>query len=353
MQRVFFATAVVLLFGSFLRATEPLPVAIKPTDPKIAYIGRVDLRDPAGPRMQWSASTVSVRFKGTALQMRVKDSGKNRYAIRIDAGEPKTITPAQGESLVDLASGLPDAEHEVQVVKATEAFVGIVQFLEFRLNEGAQLLEPQRSTRRIEVIGDSISCGYGNEAASEKERFSPTTENAYFTYGAMTARALNAEYTCVAWSGKRMDTDKGLPMIYDLALPTDPGSTWDFSQSKADVVLINLATNDFGKVVPDEDAWTKTYVEFVQRVRKNYPDATIYLASGPMMWGERLKTLKTYLDKIESDLKAAGETKLRQIHFPTQNKDRDGLGADWHPNIKTNQLMADQWVKAIKTDLGW
>lgn len=352
MKRVF-ALAAVVLFASWLRAAEPLPVVVQSNDPKVAYIGRVDLRDTGGPRMQWSASTVSIRFKGTALQMRVKDSGKNRYAVSIDGAEPKMITPDKGESLVDLASGLADAEHEVKVVKATEAFVGVVQFMEFRLNQGAELLEPKRLKRRIEVIGDSISCGYGNEAPNEKEHFSPTRENAYYTYGAMTARALDAEYTCVAWSGKRMDTDKGLPTIYDLALPTDPKSTWDFSQAKADVVLINLATNDFGKQVPDQEAWTKTYVEFVQRVRKNYPDATIYLASGPMMYGEKLKTLKTYLDKIESDLKAAGETKVHQIHFPTQNRDRDGLGADWHPNIKTNQLMSEQWVKAIKTHVGW
>ena len=56
----------------------------------------------------------------------------------------------------------------------------------------------------MEVIGDSISCGYGNEAANEHEHFSPTTENAYFSYGAIAARAFNADYTCIAWKWEKV-----------------------------------------------------------------------------------------------------------------------------------------------------
>ena len=87
----------------------------------------------------------------------------------------------------------------------------------------------------------------------------------------------------VAWSGRKMWPDNNIPAIYDRALPTDPTSRWDFARWTPDSVLINLATNDFGAGVPDADQWTAAYAAFVRRVRTNYPKATIYLSSGPMM----------------------------------------------------------------------
>ncbi len=72
------------------------------------------------------------------------------------------------------------------------------------------------------MIGDSISCGYGNEGKSQNEHFSPDTENARDAYGAIAARRLGADYACVAWSGRKMWPDNTVPEIYDRALPQDP-----------------------------------------------------------------------------------------------------------------------------------
>src|SRR5207248_2231555 len=100
--------------------------------------------------------------------------------------------------------------------------------------------------RRLEVIGDSISCGYGNEGKDQNEHFAAQTENACETYGFLTARRFGAGYACVAWSGKKMWPDNTVGEFYDRALPADPDSTWEFSKWTPDVVVINLATNDFG-----------------------------------------------------------------------------------------------------------
>ena len=178
-------------------------------------------------------------------------------------------------------------------------------------------------------------------------------------YGAVAARLMNAEYVCIAWSGRKMWPDNTIPSIYDLALPQDKASAWDFSKWTPDAVLINLATNDFGKGnAPDEAQWTAAYVEFVKRVRKNYPNAMIYLATGSMMsdWPadkKPLTVLKGYMAKIENDLKTQGETKIRVLHFDPQNPQRDGLGGDWHPNLKTHALMAKKFAAALQADLGW
>ncbi len=340
-------------------AQQALPVAVKPTDPNLHYTGRFDLKDGAGPRCQWSASMVTIRFKGTDLQAGINEGGDNYYEVVLDGKTLTVIHPSKGVSVVDLARNVPDGEHIAQFVRRTEAHLGITQFTGFYLNAGGQLLVPPKSSRKIEVIGDSITCGYGNESTNKKEPFIPRNENAWMSYGAIAARAVDAEYVAVAWSGRTMWPKDTMPEVYDRILPDDAVSKWDFSAWQPDVVLINLATNDFGQTSPDEATWTAAYKDFLRHVRKNYPHAMIYIASGSMMTDDDppgtklLSTLKLYLERIETEMKAEGEAKIRQIHFDPQNVAIDGIGGHWHPNIKTHQKMAQRWIAALERDMGW
>jgi lysophospholipase L1-like esterase len=331
-------------------------LSIPAGDARLRYSGRFDWREAGGPRCQWPASAVTVRFRGTGISARLKEGGKDRWQVVVDGQPTIVLDLREGEHLYPLAGDLAGKEHTVQIVKCTESFVGTTQILGFELPHGSRILEQTPPARRIEVIGDSISAGYGNEAASEKEHFSPATENAYRTYGAIAARALNADYSCLAWSGRKMWPDNTLPEIYDRALPLDAGSTWDFSKWQPDVVLINLATNDFGKGPPDEKGWTGAYKEFIARVRKNYPQAHIYCAIGTMMgdWGEHksLTILRGYIDSIVKDVQAGGEDKIHVIDFGTQDA-KNGLGADWHPSVKTHEVMAKQLEATLRRDLKW
>jgi lysophospholipase L1-like esterase len=274
----------------------------------------------------------------------------------VDGKPTFALQMRDGKHLYSVAQGLPPGEHTVRLVKATEAFCGVTQFLGFQVNQGGGLLPLPTPMRRIEVIGDSISCGYGNEADSKDEHFSPKTENVYFTYGAIAARQLAADYVCVAWSGKKMWPDNSIPEIYDRTLPQDAKSQWDFSQPKPDVVLINLATNDFGKSNPDEAGWMGAYKAFIARLRQHYPQAEIYCATSPMMgdWGvnKARTTVQGYLTRIVSDLNAAGDNKVHLIEFATQDA-KNGIGADWHPSIKTHEIMANKMVATLRKDLGW
>ncbi|MBV9864556.1 MAG: hypothetical protein JO316_04350 [Abitibacteriaceae bacterium] len=350
---VTFATQVPRALGA---DTNALPTAIAANDPNIRYIGRFDQRAQTGPRCQWPASTVALKFRGTDLNVRLNEQGHDRWQVEVD-GQPTTVLePQEGQPTYAVATGLPAGEHTARLVKCTESFVGTTQILGFQLNQGGQLLPQQAPQRRLEIIGDSISCGYGNEAPNQQEHFSLKTENAYYTYGAIAARALGADYTCIAWSGKKMWPDNTMPELYGRALPLDPGSKWDFTQWTPDVVLINLATNDFGKENPDEAGWTGAYKGFIGRLRQLYPKAEIYCAIGTMMgdWGPNkpLTTVRDYLGKVVADSKAAGDTKVHLIDFGTQDL-KNGIGADWHPSRKTHEIMAQQLVKTLQEDLAW
>lgn len=48
--------------------------------------------------------------------------------------------------------------------------------------------------RRIEFIGNSITCGYGVESENPSDPFTYETENHFYTYAARTARALKAQH---------------------------------------------------------------------------------------------------------------------------------------------------------------
>ncbi|HEY8965577.1 MAG TPA: SGNH/GDSL hydrolase family protein [Candidatus Methylacidiphilales bacterium] len=357
-----------------LRAAEaaPLPVAVAPGDPALRYAGRWDRGDAAGPRCAWSGSAVAVRFDGTALNARIAQTGSNLLEVFVDGKPTATLDVRTGTregtpGLFAVASGLAPGEHTVELVKRTEFFLGVVQVLGFQLPAEARLLPVPPAARRIEVIGDSISCGYGDEAASADESFTPDTENGAAAYGAVAARALGADYVCVAWSGKKLWPDNSILDYYGRTLPpyvlagriplTGLGATWDFASWRADAVVINLGTNDYYRETPDPSGWAAAYKALLARLRRQYPQAAIYCATGPMLTDEPAdrkpaSTLRAAVAAVVADARAAGDQQVRVLDFGTQDP-ANGLGAFRHPSLKTQRLMGEQLEAALRRDLGW
>jgi lysophospholipase L1-like esterase len=338
-------------------AAASLPGEISAQDPQLHYIGRFEMKPGPGAKCQWPASAVEICFSGTGLEARLNDSsGKNRWQVVID-GEAKDVLELKaGEAIYDVASGLKPGEHRALLVRGTEAHVGTSEVLGFQLSEGGKLLPPKPAPHHLLVIGDSISCGYGNEANAKEEHFTPKTENAYRTYGAMAARETNAEFVCIAWSGKKMWPDNTIPELFDRTLPMDAKSHWDPTQWVPDAIVITLGTNDFGKANPDEKGWTDAYDQFVAKLFTAYPQARVYCATSPMMgdWGDRKQrtVLHQYLEKIVAARQAAGQSAIALLDFPIQN-DKLGYGADWHPNVKNHEVMAAILTAALRKDLQW
>jgi hypothetical protein len=71
-----------------------------------------------------------------------------------------------------------------------------------------------------------------------------------------------------------------------------------------------------------------------------------------MMGGPSATTLHTYLEQIVQDRAAAGDTRVRLLAFAPQDF-ANGLGADWHPNVKTHKVMATALCEALHRDLKW
>lgn len=325
-----------------------LPTTISPVDANIHYVGRFDTVR-GTPRCSWPNSAVMLRFDGTDLAVSIKEKrGLQKipgdfWQVVVD-GKPTTkINLEDGEHIYSLASGLVQGLHTVEFVKACQSMHGITQILGFRLDKGGKLLPANPAAKRMEVIGDSISCG----AAIEGEPETPESTNAYFSYGAITARNIGAELVNISWSGKTLDAKKGMPAIYERVIP-EYGSQWDYAKWPPDFVVINLSTNDYCQrlMQPDLEAWILGYKAFITRLRGYYPSAQIYCLTSPMFRGDAHTYTRDAISRVVADVAAAGD---KNIHMVDINPMPEGVRG--HPGRQVHEEMAKQLTDAIKGSL--
>lgn len=330
-----------------------------PPDLGVRYVGRVDGCKAEGARYAWSGSGFVARFKGTAISVRLKDA-VNEHTVVLD-GEvlPKLVTTS-GEKLYPLASDLADEEHVLELYRRSEASSGETLLLGLEVkgangNPGELLDPPPAPARRIEVIGDSISCGYGNEGKAPCT-FSQDTENHYLAYGSVLARSVGAELSTVAWSGKGViynyngDKLQPLPTVYDRTVPNDARNLWGFAW-QPEAVIINLGTNDYSTAAsPTDELFTSTYQRFLEHLRAKYPDAFILCTVGPMLTGSMLASARHNISAAVTARNDAGDSRVKAYEMTTQNTNP---GCDSHPGLATHEAMAKELEAELKTELGW
>ena len=324
------------------------------TTPGVHFVGRVDAADPANARFAWSGTGVVARFNGTEVSANL--GGSQQFTVVVDGMVQPKLTAKTGKNA--LATGLAAGEHTVELYRRTEASLGVATFMGFDFG-GGTLLAPPVPARRIEVIGDSITCGYGDEGPDMNCGFTADTENHYLSYAALAARSLGAELSTVAWSGKGVVCNYGdaadscqnpLPTYYDRTLPDDAGSKWDFAGFVPDAVVVNLGTNDFS--TPDDPSQTEfesAYRTLLERLRAAYPNATILCTNGPMLSGTDLSTLMGYIDNV---ITALADPKISSFDITPQDGS-DGYGCDWHPSLARHEKVAATLSAALKSKLGW
>jgi lysophospholipase L1-like esterase len=330
--------------------------------PALRWLGRTE-KVANGTRIDWPGTGFVARFSGTGATVRLTttlaSAPADYYAVSIDDRAPTPLTTAAGVHDYDLARGLAFGEHTVTLWRRTEPLgssvdVGAVTF------EGGALLPPSpTSGKRLEIVGDSISVGFGVECTSNSEGFTYATENNYGTYGAIAARALGAELVTVAWSGIGMYRDVGgattasgspqMPVRYLRAVGHENASVWDFSQYAPGAVVVHLGTNDFAQGDPGTP-FVQAYVDFVRDVRTRYPRTRIYVAVSPMLSDAKRTSLAGYLQQVLSTRAASGDANLAILTFATPSSTGWGCG---HPNAATHEVMANVLVQTLKSDLGW
>jgi hypothetical protein len=261
----------------------------------VRWVGRVDASNPSAVKFAWSGTGFVATVNGTKISVKVQVEGTTTSAFFFQpvidgvAGARFQVTGGPPRTVV-LASALSAGDHAVELYRETEASHGNAVFYGFV--DGILQGAPPGSGRLIEIVGDSISAGFGNLGHEEHSLWDKTcsgsleNESAYRAYGAVMGRELQADVNVIARSGWGMyrghdgSTSNVLSAIYENTLGMQSTPRWDFAR-KADVVVIHLGTNDTLQGDPGA-AYERAYIAFLRTVRGHYPDAWIFLAMGPM-----------------------------------------------------------------------
>jgi lysophospholipase L1-like esterase len=327
----------------------------------IRYVGRFDFSNPKQVSYDWSGVYIQFNIRSSECSVKMSDTGHNYYNVLIDNQPSKTFDVKSDTTLL-LAKGLGDGVHRIQIYKRTEGFAGIGTFKGIELSEKGEILPwNDVPVRKIEFIGNSITCGYGTEGLSKNEHFKPETENNYQSYAPIMARAFNADYHIVAHSGQgvvrnygykdKVSPDGTMPRRFNRVFDEKEQPVWNFSQWKPDAVVINLGTNDFStQPYPVKEVFIAGYKKLVEEVFKQYGNLPVFCIVGPMID----EPCYSYVKEMVEDFRSGNQKNVFFVGIPSylMIPDKD-LGSDYHPNYQGQRKMAAHVLPVIASVTGW
>ena len=359
--------------------------SILPNDANIHYVGRIDWSDSLKPTYIYPGVTVAAKFNGTGISAKIHDYGTggasttNYYKVIIDGAiYTEQLKMNSGEDTYVLASGLTAGDHVVELMKITEGASGKSSFRGFTVEGGNQSLLPYTAPnvgKKIEFIGDSWTCGFGNlsqystgGASMANGNYVAANEDNYYAWRPITARAIGAEYHVTATSGRGLyrnntgSMNNTIPKNYDNILEDDASVAYAHDWHP-DVISIHLGTNDLAQEEGgaayklDDAAFEKTYLDFVSKLLTLHPCAQVIICIGNSKtdswpaWTKQLTRLRTIANNV-INIHNKGNVHLLELPFTaekwTGNKADDcGYGDAWHPSKCSHEEMSVKLVEKI------
>ena len=262
--------------------------------------------------------------------------------VKVDRAQCR-ITSTGSVELV-LAENLPAGNHTFEVYRQTEhrgAEVGISSIV----MNGSFNEKPEDNRLYIEFIGDSISTGYGAlGVAGAEQADSPLWQDATVAYPYLTAKALNADFSDVCYSGLgcKYGYSGSLSMqtVYTAQrYQYDKTTQYNFNARQPDVVVLALGTNDIAN--QDDAALRKIgYQEMLDLVRAKNPNSKIVWIYGMMKDADN----EMIAALIEENGGAAEG--LFSLELVTNTS-----GAGWHPSDAGQAKFAEDLVAFLNSDV--
>lgn len=301
-----------------------------------------------GIALDYSASAIEFNAYcegSVAALIRVKSTGIGGarlyisvYVDGVQMGEKRAdyrLTKA-AETEIVLAENLERGLHNFRIERQSEAERGVIYINGVKLS-GELAERPADSKYFIEFIGDSITTGYGNlyPNDSDGEKGANAAANEYVdgtrSYAVLAAKEVGADYSVVAQQGigivKGWYEHTMLQKYTETCYQCDRHEEWNFPR-KADVVVINLGTNDagfYGSGQVTLEKVKKGIRDFLDLVKSKNPDAKILWAYGMMD-----RFLGSYIE--EAIAEKGGESAGYYFLWLAQ----DGSGGNGHPNLKSH-----------------
>ena len=328
------------------------------------YSGRLEHKENNKTILIGSAASIAFNFTGNrcAISLKSIDSYEhhNFVSLELDGKYIGRLKVEKGSTQsYPVVVSNENKELHLTIFKATEASNGGILF------EGTSAsVTPIKSLnkKKIEFIGNSITCGMGNDT---KEIPCGTGEwydqhNAYWAYGPILSRSINADFLLSSVSGIGMyrnwndehENEAIMPDVYEnLYLNKENKIPYDF-KFQPDLVSICLGTNDLSngdgkkpRLPFNEKKYISNYINFIKTVYNHSPNTRIILLSSPMISGHKniifIKCLKKVIAAFEND----------KIHKPITLFEYQTMipnGCGYHPDIEDHKNMAKQLETTFK-----
>jgi lysophospholipase L1-like esterase len=358
------------LLGLVLTTLIYLPVFAQPGyaaagDTLIHYHGRFIAHSNGSVALVSPAAYAECQFAGDSCILSLSNiapPGEYNYvAIEVDhqyRGRLKVVNPNPVDFTI--AATLKREWHFLRLYKATEAQNGLVTVNYIRASHLKTI--NRMSKRSIEFIGNSITCGFGNDfgdipCGGGSKWYDQ--HNAYWSYASRVGRSLDAHFMLSAISGAgiyRNWNSEGptVPQQYESAyLQFDSAARWDFASFIPDVVLIALGTNDLsmgdGKTQRkpfDSAIFVNTYIAFLKTIYYHYPATQVVLLTSPMVRGKNSAILLSCLKSVQKSMSAQPKT-AHTIKIFTF-RPMQATGCDGHPSLQEHEEMARELIPFMK-----
>lgn len=301
----------------------------------------------------WTNSGFSFVFNGTGfiLSLGKYEADIPAYVkIIVDGNRRQRFAVVNGSEKL-IIEGLSDRRHRVDVLKVTEGDAPLLFDEITLLGANASFRKPPlNSPRRIEFIGDSITAGYGVLGSSKDPSYQTFQQDGTYSYAYLTAEKFNADGRFICNSGKGIvcncegnyeDVKAG---EYYNRLTRTGGECNDGWM--ADVVVLNIGTNDCGGPAPD-DLFAQAVKDLVAKIRARYPEAQIIWMYGMMT--------QPYAELLRNTIREISVTD-KKVHFlfvDTMFGNEEETGANGHPNVKASMRASALLAKKIISVTGW
>ncbi len=339
------AVLTLLVASVGLIAVEPARAATgdgSPTDPNIVFTGRWNTANSAAYVPNWAGAYFTTGFTGTTVKLRQRNTIDLYYSI--DGATFSYLTNVSGTvslTPTPLASGTHTLRVSYRVVAGS--YTGDAVFQGLVLDSGAHTVAVSVPSRLVEFIGDSITVGQ------------TSSKVALTAYGWLIGEQLGLRHTQIAQGGACLrdltaaQSTRGIACVglekrFVHTGAQDNSGDWDFSRYSADVVVINLGTNDTSHGVSTADFQTG-YTNLLHTIRSKYPNAAIL-------------ALRTFVGRYAAQTQAAVTTLNNAGDRNVFYVDTTGwvnsslLNDSVHPNDAGHQAIAAKLAPIVQAHLG-
>lgn len=327
------------------------------------FSGRVENLKDGTTLLIGSASSVTFEFTDAHCEVFLQsvDSDHHNYVVLELDGVylGRTVIKKGGVKNIPIKTTTNLPVHRLTIYKATEAANGSVLFS----GTNAHLKKFEISKKKkVEFIGDSITCGMGNDNSlfpcGKGEWYD--NHNGYMAYGPQLARTIGVDYVLSSVSGIGMyrnwndehQKEATMPDVYEnLYLNKNYSKSYNFA-FQPDLVSICLGTNDLSdgdgtkeRLPFDEDKFVNNYINFIKMVYLHAPETRIVLLTSPMVSGEKNDILVRCLKRV---IAAYANDKEHEPIALFEFQPMTPSGCGFHPDIVDDAFMATQLTTTFK-----